>query len=335
VPRFYVATMPGHGLVMPPPGVPTVIPPAPTSLVPMAAPRTPVRKGRMQVLLTLHGGERALADVMEGLVERNARAIREGTAPPLSQLRPDQTRLVREPAWYDAPTAVTQGRVTRGTLAAWEAGEMRARGHSDVAVAYVSGVPVVVGGNKAQIGDPSLRFGRDPADRRPPVGGHPDLPDEGRVSETLYLTIDDEAGLPVREIGNRIAQHNARRIIKHSLPDLYSANVQYRTEGSPEKWWDAEEILLAGYDDCEGLSAYDAGWHLAQGRPAEVWTRVIAMPSREMGGTGKGRLFHAVARIQGPNGQWIIDDPSARLGMPVPAWYKSVAEKRRAAGQDI
>lgn len=337
MPRFYIATMPGHGLVMPPPGQPTRVPlsTAPTTITPVVAPRAPVRKGRMKVLLTLHGGEQALSDVMEGLVERNARAIREGAAPPLSQLRPDQTRLVREPAWYDAPSALAQGRVTRGTLAAWEAGEIRARGHDDVSVAYVGGVPVVVGANKHQIGDPSLRFGRDPSDRRPPVGGSLGLLNEGRVVETLYLTIDDEAGLPVREIGNKIAAHNARRIAKMDLPDLYSANVQYRTEGSPEKWWDAEEILLAGYDDCEGLSAYNAGWHIAKGRPAEVWTRVIAMPSPEMGGTGKGRLFHAVSRIQDADGQWVVDDPSARLGMPVPAWYKAFAQKRRAQGQDI
>ncbi len=201
MPRIYIATLPGRGVVMPPPGVPAL--PEPTQLMPVAAPKPPTRKGRMQVLLTLHGGERALADVMEGLVERNARAIREGTAPPLSQLRPDQTRLVREPAWYDAPSAITQGRVTRGTLAAWEAGEIRARGHDDVSVAYVSGVPVVVGSNGRQIGDPSLRFGRDPSDRRPPVGGRADLPDEGRVSETLYLTIDDEAGFVRRRINGQ------------------------------------------------------------------------------------------------------------------------------------
>lgn len=319
--------------------VPLGQPPAPPPATPVTL-TTPVL-GRMRVLLTLHGGENALSEVMSGLVARNARAIREGKLP----ITPDKSHkyltYTREPIWYDGPSAMLLGRCTAGTLAAWEAASLIVDGKSpDVTVGYVEGVPVVVSGvGGVMVSDPSVRFGRRDGDRPGAVGAIPGDSDEGRVTEAIYLTIDEPMGLPVREIGDKIAEHNAKRILKHGLPDVYSSGVHYQTEGTPEKWWDVEEILQAGYDDCEGLSAYVAGWHIAQGRKAGVWTRLVEAPASgstaAMGGSKRNRLFHAVARVQGPDGTWFYDDPSATLGMPVPSWYMQQAKAARAAGRPL
>lgn len=322
-----------------PTGLPTARGAVGTPLGIIKAPdRRGFRPGRMRVLLTLHGGENALASVMAGLVERNARAIRNGQIPDNPNAVQNKLTYSREPVWLDGPSALAQGRCTAGTLAAWEAAGLVTRGRApDATVGYVEGVPVVLGSvGGTVISDPSVRFGRRLGDNPGAVGAIPGDPDEGRVNEFLVLLIDDPEGTPVREIGDRIARHNARRIAKYSLPDIYSSGVVYETEGSPEKWWDVEEILRAGHDDCEGLAAYVAGWHINQGREAGVWTRMVTGPADSMGGGGGRRLFHAVARVRDPvSGQWYIDDPSAALGMTVPRWYLEHARQARARGEDI
>jgi len=93
----------------------------------------------MRVLLTLHGGEKALADVMNGLITRNVRSIQEGKVPNL-----DDVSLAYDeaPVWRDSLTALRTGKASAGTLAAWRAAEERAKGAKAV-VALVSGVPQV------------------------------------------------------------------------------------------------------------------------------------------------------------------------------------------------
>ena len=109
-----------------PTGLPTARGAVGTPLGIIKAPdRRGFRPGRMRVLLTLHGGENALASVMAGLVERNARAIRNGQIPDNPNAVQNKLTYSREPVWLDGPSALAQGRCTAGTLAAWEA----AHGH--------------------------------------------------------------------------------------------------------------------------------------------------------------------------------------------------------------
>jgi len=290
------------------------------------------RAGRMHVLLTLHGGEEALSDVLEGLVARNVRAIRSRKLPRLKE-----ARLVMDgsPVWRDAVSAAADGIASPGTLAAWAAAEQCVK-NVPARVALVGGVPQLalrVGGTArfpayrftATYGDPSAKS---------VIGNVPERT-QGRVQTTMTLTLDDDEARPVREIGDAIARHNAKRIMSQGLPELYKTGVRYQTEGTPEKWWDAEEILAQGHDDCEGLAAFRAGELITRGYDAHVHTRLITGPADGMGGGGASRLFHAITRVDGLRGGPRYDDPSVRLGMPVPTWYRKYAETRRAAGKPL
>lgn len=298
-----------------------------------ALPALPARvsePGRMRVILNVHGGQQGLADVMAGLVTRNERAIREGKAPPFnpSTAKADE----KATAWKDAPMALKEGYVSNKTAAAWYAATLRARGQ-DARLGFRGGLPTVYDGS----GQPLLSF------RGPTVGYLGST--EGRSDERMILTIDDNEAKPVRELNQAIAVHNAKRMKLKNLPPLYRSGIKYQTEGSPELWWDAEEILAHGHDDCEGLAAYRAGELINRGYNAQVWTRLVKMPAPEMGGSGKGgRLFHAVTRVvSGPGGKPVravdgtipYDDPSSRLGMPVPDWYKDFARKMRAERREL
>lgn len=296
--------------------------------------------GRMRVLLTVHGGTRALEHVMEGLVRRNERSIRERAVP--SDLPRDRISYDGAPVWRDAVSVLADGVASAGSIAAWVAAERRARHEGDPragSVVIVEGVPKVavqVGGTSRH---PAFRYS-DPAESLRPagivhgiVGATADCC-RGRITEYLNLTLDDDKALPVREFGDAIARHNARRIVEKRLPELYTSGVRYQTEGRPEKWWDAEEILLNRHDDCEGLAAYRAGELIVRGLDAGVLPRRIEAPAPEMGGEG-GRLFHAVTWVRRPDGGVAFDDPSARLGMEVPAFYLDYARKQRAAGRSL
>lgn len=290
----------------------------------------------MPVILTIHGGQNGLQRVLDGLVERNVRAIQAG-APrlPAESIAGAEQRspvaFAHEPIWRDIPNALRVGRASAGTLAAWRAAEAVAAGTDPTArVSIVGGIPVaIIGGQQV---DPSLALGRR-------LGG-PTLissgaldgdPDEGLVQEHMLLTLDDAEALPVREVNTAIARHNAYRIKKKGLPGIYASGVRYKVEGLPELWWDAEQILSAGHDDCEGLAAYRAGELIAQGIPADVYTRRVQIP----GGSPYHRVFHAVTRIQRPGKPVVYDDPSVRLGMPVPQWYSDYAKSRRSKGLSL
>lgn len=288
----------------------------------------------MRVLLTVHGGEQALTDVLEGLVQRNERSIREGKVP-LAPVSVAGLMPSPEPVWRDAVSALGDGAASRGTIAAWQAAADRARG-KPARIALVGGLPEVIH--------------VDPRTDRVSVGGMGGAvtvgagvagryaPDEGKVDERMLLTIDDDYALPVREINTCIAHHNARRILKKGLPRLYKSGVVYQNEGSPELWWDCEEILRNGHDDCEGLAAYRAGELMAlEDTPARVHTRFIQAPP-SMGG---GRIFHAVTEVDVPDDtkaggiRHEYDDPSARLGMERPTWYMEFCRKMREQGKAL
>lgn len=290
------------------------------------------RTGKMRIILNVHGGQQGLADVIEGLVRRNMRAIRDGAAPTFDLRHHKLDKGAA--AWKDAPLASREGYVSGKTAAAWHAASLRLRG-KEARVGFREGHPAVF---VLRNGEPQLvkEFGG------PPVKGLGLT--EGRTDERMVLVIDDDKALPVREVNDAIARHNARRIREKNLPPLYRSGVRYQSEGSPELWWDAEEILRNGHDDCEGLAAYRAGELINRGYDARVYTRLVQMPSKEMGGSGKGgRLFHAVTGIYGPDGEirrdergvQMIDDPSHRLGMPTPDWYAKFARDARARGKDL
>lgn len=274
----------------------------------------------MRVVLNVHGGQQALADVIEGLVQRNERALRTGAARRLTDADLE-TIDPKAAAWRDAVVAQHDDYLSGRSAAAWYAATSR-----------VSGVPAVVGFLR---GRPAV-FGADGEALRVFGGPTVDLPEtEGRTDERMLIAIDDDRALPVREVNNAIARHNARQIRERGLPRLYGGGVRYKTEGSPELWWDAQEIVNNGFDDCEGLSAYRAGELLNDGVDAEVYTRLVQKPDTGMGGTGKGRLFHAVTRARLPDGRVVVDDPSRRLGMPAPPWYLEWAKAQRAAGRGL
>lgn len=291
--------------------------------------------GRMRVILNVHGGQQGLADVIEGLVERNTRAVATGAAPAFTDDMVDERGIdPTAAAWRDAPLAAGDKYLSGRSAAAWYAATLRADGEQ-VRLGFQQGQPAVF--------DIS---GRTPELIRSFGGPAVDLPlTEGRTDESMVVSIDDNEALPVREINTAIARHNARRIREKNLPPLYKSGVKYKTEGSPELWWDAEEILAHGHDDCEGLAAYRAGELINLGYDARVYTRLVQKPTKAMGGSGKGgRLFHAVTRAYtGPDGAPLLaqdgtpvyDDPSARLGMPTPDWYLAFAKEMRAQGKDL
>lgn len=286
--------------------------------------------GRMMVNLRLQGGEAAFVDAMRGMVHRNERAIREGKVP-----MPDQAKgvkFVHEDVWRDAPNALIAGRASAGSMAAWIAAARRVKGEPATLV-YSGGVPgILCDGSVVHPGHIKW-FGPDP--EKFPRGLVGALDDSvGRVREWLDLTIDDPLGLPIREIGDGIAAHNAKQILKRDLPELYKSGIVYKVEGSPEKWKDYAEALDDGEDDCEGLGAIRAGEILARhDRPAMVWTRDVST-ARPTGfpGQGSGRLFHALTAVVQSDGSLQFDDPSVRLGMEVPDWFLDYARKQRSRG---
>lgn len=292
--------------------------------------------GKMRIILNVHGGQQGLANVMEGLVQRNVRALKEGTALPFSEsgVKIDP----KAKAWKDAPHAMADGYASNKTAAAWAVASLRAQGRQ-ARLGFHSGIPAVYVVNSSGVPELFTLFGGAEVGYLRPT--------EGRSDERMILTIDDDQAMPVREVNQAIAVHNARRIREKNLPPLYKSGVKYKVEGSPELWWDAEEILRNGHDDCEGLAAYRAGELLAKGFDARVYTRLVKHPSKEMGGSGKpggGRLFHAVTkvytnpageRVLAPDGTPVYDDPSKRLGMPVPDWYQKFADQMRSEGKDL
>lgn len=310
--------------------------------------------GRMKVQFGIHGGRRAFLNVIEGLVQRNARAIREGYPSPEQA----GVRFREDYVWRDIPTALGDRIAGAGTYAVWKAAERRAHGDDSTRVVVSDGVPMLArfdGGGQLISGSledptPGKVASRGLVNPSPVAAGITE--DKGVSRDWMTVTIDDNQALPVREVNQAIAFHNANRILSQGLPKLYSSGVRYKVEGAPELWWDYEEQLARGHDDCEGLAATRAGELMLEGYDADVYTRLIQKPAASMGGRPGGRLFHAITRVNGkwdsgvygqgefvplraPDGTPIYDDPSVRLGMPTPQWYQQYAARRRAEGKDL
>lgn len=309
--------------------------------------------GRMRVQFGIHGGRRAFLNVIEGLVQRNARAIQEGY--PHAGQAP--VRFREDFLWRDIPTALGDGSAGAGTFAVWRAAERRAEGDKSTRVVVANGVPMLARFDGSEMISGSLEdptpgqvASRGLVNPSPVAVGVTE--DKGVSRDWMMVTIDDNEALPVREVNQAIAYHNANRITTQGLPKLYGSGVRYKVEGSPELWWDYEEQLARGHDDCEGLAATRAGELMLEGYDADVYTRLIQKPAASMGGRPGGRLFHAITRVKGkwsggqygkgeyvgllaPDGTPIYDDPSVRLGMPTPLWYRQYAAQRRAERRDL
>ncbi len=141
----------------------------------------------------------------------------------------------------------------------------------------------------------------------------------------VKLAFDEQAA--VRFL-NWLAQENALLLRERpELPLLYESGVVYRREKN-EVWCDFLNLLAQGHEDCDALSAARAGelmakgWKaLAPGEPgyryahkarlasirSEVFLRTRVRP-------GRVGLYHCVTRYR-LKGRWLVDDPSARLGM--------------------
>jgi len=119
------------------------------------------------------------------------------------------------------------------------------------------------------------------------------------------------------------------RILKADpeIPLLYDSGVFYERERD-ELWLDVLELLIQGFEDCDGLCAYRTaeiqahGWRaLRQGDPGfraamKHRPRRIRAEPMLVTNTAPGRpgVYHCVSRYR-INRRWYVDDPSARLGM--------------------
>ncbi len=144
----------------------------------------------------------------------------------------------------------------------------------------------------------------------------------------VKLAFDEAAAV---RLLNWLAQENAIILRNRpDLPSLYSAGVRYRRERD-ETWCDYLSLLAAGHEDCDGLAAARAGellargWHaLGPSDPGFDEARRLALASiraEVMLITPSGRhqpgQYHCIVRYR-VGDRWHRDDPSARLGMPVP-----------------
>lgn len=90
------------------------------------------------------------------------------------------------------------------------------------------------------------------------------------------------------------------------IPPLYGGTIRYKREPiRRENWQAAHETATLGFGDCEDLSAYFV---------AQCWANNIeARPKvKRINET----LRHVIAVYRDPRtGQWVEEDPSAKLGM--------------------
>jgi len=138
---------------------------------------------------------------------------------------------------------------------------------------------------------------------------------------------------------NWLAQENAIILrARPDLPGLYASGVRYRREAD-ETWCDYLNLLAQGHEDCDGLAAARAGELLARGARAltpkdsgyreAVQRRMASIPAEVLllttsDGHSPGQ-YHCIVRYR-VGSRWYRDDPSARLGMPLPG-----APTRRSA----
>ena len=125
---------------------------------------------------------------------------------------------------------------------------------------------------------------------------------------TAVVLFAVEGELPLLAQIEAMVQCNEYWLRHHAdTPGLYESGVRYQREGKPERWYDIPHIMLRGYDDCEGLSAWRAAELRMAGYQAQATLKRFTRPD---GST----LYHCLAEVK-KGRQMIIDDPSARLGM--------------------
>ena len=158
----------------------------------------------------------------------------------------------------------------------------------------------------------------------------------------VKLAFDEQAA--VRML-NWLARENALLLRERpELPLLYESGVVYRREKN-EVWCDFLNLLSQGHEDCDALSAARAGELMARGWKAlspdepgyrharrnrltsirsEVFLRTRVRP-------GRVGLYHCVTRYR-LKGRWLVDDPSARLGMYAGRVDPAVKDRWAAVG---
>jgi hypothetical protein len=105
---------------------------------------------------------------------------------------------------------------------------------------------------------------------------------------------------------------NLHQMRMRRIPRLYESGIRYRQErclvlGVPEtceRFLTAEQALRERWADCDDLSSYRTAELIHTGEDKRAQARVYRSP----GG------YHAIV----VRGDGRIEDPSARLGMPVP-----------------
>jgi len=138
-----------------------------------------------------------------------------------------------------------------------------------------------------------------------------------------------------------LALENARILrTRPELPLLYDSHVVYQREDI-ETWCDVVYTLDQGHEDCDGLAAYRVGELRARGVAAVQ----LGDPGYQPGLRGRveaevmltaesARLYHCVARYRINRGPWLVDDPSARLGMGGRPLDPYVLERRYQRGRN-
>ncbi|MCB9686021.1 MAG: hypothetical protein H6738_24485 [Alphaproteobacteria bacterium] len=144
----------------------------------------------------------------------------------------------------------------------------------------------------------------------------------------VKLAFDERAAV---RLLNWLARENAIILrARPDLPGLYTAGVRYRRE-QDETWCDYLNLLAQGHEDCDGLAAARAGELLARGSEALTRKDGGYRDARRLGltsieaqvlllTTSDGRSpgqYHCIVRYR-VGSRWYRDDPSARLGMPLP-----------------
>lgn len=105
------------------------------------------------------------------------------------------------------------------------------------------------------------------------------------------------------------------------FPPLYKSGVRYRKE-RPDTWRHADDVLAAGWGDCEDLSA----WRVAELRVSGVDPDAHVYVYR----SGPRRYHAVVAR-----GDGTIEDPSLRLGMHVSAERRAMMPRYEGENEGI
>lgn len=117
----------------------------------------------------------------------------------------------------------------------------------------------------------------------------------------MRVTIDIPPRREVlRALVEGLAEVNRVLLRCRSIPPLYESGVRYRSEAvGQERWQRCDEVLRAGYGDCEDLAA----WRVAELREAGELGASVDVTQ-----TGR-RRFHA--RVRREDGS--VEDPSADL----------------------